>query len=246
MEKKKKSSLILQTFPKLPDLPVNPRGWRISPSIFSSFVLQRELLRYVPLWERLEDFALQLPKEASTCLVNIWSSEVDNSAAPPTPSHAMMWQLHVLSYRQTPQIVTALPKDCHAATDKWSHSSNTLSDSNQWWILHTKIQKGHFHCLLLKQGSRGQGIFHAGAADDLFVLCKVKWETVGKSLSQSASSFVHRLEVFWDPQKKDDTRAQIIIIRASLDSNAVTRNTTTHSYKCFSVSISLETCRATC
>lgn len=40
---------------------------------------------------------------------------------------------------------------------------------------------------------------------------------------------VRRQKVLGDPQIKDDTEAQIIIIRASLDLNAVTRNTITFS-----------------
>jgi len=47
--------------------------------------------------------------------------------------------------------------------------------------------------------------------------------------------FIHRLKVHRDPQMKDDTGAQILIIRASLDSNATTRNTFMHSYNCCSV-----------
>lgn len=179
---KEKCSPILQSFPELPDLPVNPQGWCISPSTAGSFVLWREHHHCAPSQERLKKISSQLSWEASTCLVNIWSFGVNDALL--RKHQVMLWCSNYVSlHRQSPQIVTVLPKDCHTAIDKWSRSSNTLPDSNRWWILQTKIRKGHFLCLPLEQGSRGQGILQAGTTDDLFVLCKVKWESGEESPS---------------------------------------------------------------
>lgn len=99
----KKGAPILQSFPKFPDLPVKPQGWCISPSIASSFVLQREHHGHTSPQERLEKFSSQMSWEISACFVNFWSSEVDDDKH---QSHAMMQQWCIQAQTE--------PPNCHS------------------------------------------------------------------------------------------------------------------------------------
>lgn len=102
LTEKKKGSQTLQSFPKFPDLPVKPQGWCISPSIASSFVLQREYHDHTSPQERLEKFSSQLSREISTCFVNVWSLEVDDAPLCKHQSHAMMQQWCIQAQIESP------------------------------------------------------------------------------------------------------------------------------------------------
>lgn len=113
-----------------------------------------------------------------------------------------------------------------------THSTPCLTATTDGFFI-LKYKKGIFIACYYSKGAEGVEFCRLGQR--AISLCYKRWSEKLKELSQSESLFIHRLKVHWDPQTKDDTRAQILIIRAFLDLNATTRNTFMHSYKCFSV-----------